>query len=209
MVAIRLFVEGGGDAKSLRSACRRGFREFLLKAGFSGSMPRVIASGSRRSAYEDFCTAMSQAKKGYVCLLVDSEEAVAAGDGPWKHLKNRPDDQWPRPTAASDDQCHLMVQCMESWFLADRVTLAAFFGQGFNEKALPGREDIEAIPKADVLSSLKNASRGTATKGRYGKGRHSFAILALIDPLLVRRASPHADRLLTALAAPEQFLSGR
>ena len=47
MVTVRLYVEGGGDAKSLRTACRRGFREFLLRAGLGGSMPRIIACGPR------------------------------------------------------------------------------------------------------------------------------------------------------------------
>ena len=31
---------------------------------------------------------------------------------------------------ATDEQAHLMVQCMEAWFLADRETLAAVFGRG-------------------------------------------------------------------------------
>ena len=95
MVAVRLYVEGGGDTNRLRTACRRGFREFFLKAGLAGSMPRIIASGSRRSVYEDFCTAISQSGDVCVCLLVDSEEAVADGEGPWDHLKKRQADQWP------------------------------------------------------------------------------------------------------------------
>ena len=108
-----------------------------------------------------------------------------------------------KPAAAKDGQCHLMVQIMESWFLADKKTLAKYFGKGFNEGALPKREDIEAIPKADVLKGLENATRQTETKGTYSKGSHSFEILALIDPKLVRRSSPYADRLLVVLANPE------
>ncbi len=200
MVAVRLYVEGGGDTNRLRTACRRGFREFFLKAGLAGSMPRIIASGSRRSAYDDFCIAQ---REGVDCalLLVDSEEAVAEDDGPWDHLSKR--DRWPRPPDASDGQCHLMVQVMESWFLADKAALGRYFGKGFNERALPKRDDIEAIPKADVFKGLENATRQTETKGSYSKGSHSFEILALIDPKLVRRASPYANRLLVVLANPE------
>ncbi len=166
-------------------------------------MPRIIASGSRRSAYEDFCTALRQA--GDVCpfLLVDSEDAVADTDGPWDHLRKRPGDRWLRPEGASDEQCHLMVQIMESWFLADKATLAKYFGKGFKIGALPKREDIERIPKADVLRGLHNATRQTETKGSYSKGSHSFEILALIDPIPVRQASPYADRLLVVLTNPE------
>ncbi len=200
MVAVRLYVEGGGDAKTLRNACRRGFREFFLKAGLGGAMPRIIASGSRNSAYDDFCVAQ---KAGAACalLLVDSEEAVRNEDGPWDHLSKR--DRWARPSGASDEQCHLMVQIMESWFLADKATLAEYFGRGFKEGALPKRDNIEAIPKADVMKGLQNATRQTETKGGYSKGAHSFEILALIDPKLVRQASPYANRLLVVLANPE------
>jgi Domain of unknown function (DUF4276) len=202
MVAVHLYVEGGGDAKRLRTACRKGFTEFFKKAELAGSLPRIIASGSRRSAYDDFCTALGQTN---VCalLLVDSEEAVADSDGPWEHLKKRPGDQWDRPKGASDGQCHLMVQIMESWFLADKATVADYFGNGFKKKALPNRDDVEAVPKADVLKSLRDATRRTA-KGGYSKGKHSFEILALIRPNLVRQASHHAHRLLVALTNPEE-----
>ncbi len=203
MVAVHLYVEGGGDARSLRITCRRGFRKFFEKAGLAGAMPRILARGSRRSAYEAFCTATSQPGDVCVFLLVDSEDAVAKEDGPWEHLKKRPEDRWPKPAAASDEQCHLMVQIMESWFLADKPALAQYFGKGFKEGALPKQEEIEAIPKADVFKGLRYATRQTKTKGSYSKGSHAFQILALIDPNLVREASPYADRLLIALANPE------
>lgn len=200
MVAVRVYVEGGGESKVLRTMCRRAFSELFRKAGLAGTMPRVIASGSRRAAYEDFCTAMAQTPAICALLLVDSEAPVLTGDGPWDHLKKRPADQWSRPARATDDHCHLMVQCMESWFLADQATLAKYFGQGFHPGTLPKRQDIEAIPKDDVLTGLGNASRHTATKGKYSKGSHSFKILALLDPTRIRCASPWADRLLSSLA---------
>ncbi len=202
MVAVRLYVEGGGDTNRLRTACRRGFREFFEKAGLMGKMPRIIASGSRRSAYDDFCIAQREGA-GCALLLVDSEEAVDDQEGPWDHLRKRPGDRWARPTGASDEQCHLMVQIMESWFLADKATLAKYFGKGFNEGALPKRADIEAIPKVDVSKCLERATRRTETKGSYSKGKHSFEILGLIDPKLVRQASPYADRLLVVLTNPQ------
>ncbi len=203
MVAVRLYVEGGGDSKSLRTACRRGFSEFFKKAGLAGFMPRIIASGSRRAAFDDFRGALDESGDVCALLLVDSEGAVANNHSPWEHLRKRPDDRWTRPAEASDDQCHLMVQIMESWFLADKATLARFFGKGFLIGALPKREQIEAIPKADVLKGLEGATRQTKTKGRYSKSRHSFQVLALIDPSRVRQASPYAERLLRVLANPE------
>jgi hypothetical protein len=99
---------------------------------------------------------------------------------------------------ARDDQCHLMVQCMESWFLADREALARYFGPGFRNQALPMNPQVESIPKTDVLDGLDRAARGTS-RGRYAKGEHGFGILAEVDPSKVRAAAPWADRFVSAL----------
>ncbi len=93
-----------------------------------------------------------------------------------------------------------MVQCTESWFLADRQALASYYGQGFVENALPRNPDVEAIAKGDVLAGLQAATRLTRTKGPYHKTRHGFALLGIIDPGRVRGASRHADRLFSLIA---------
>ena len=128
-------------------------------------------------------------------LLLDAERAVGE-TGPWQHLKDR--DGWDRPDGATDDQCHLMVQAMESWFLADRTALEKYYGQDFQETALPSNPQIEQVSKNDVLGGFRQATRGT-TKGRYDKGRHSFEILAKIDPEKVTDASRHARRFVETL----------
>ena len=121
---------------------------------------------------------------------------------PWRHLKGS--DNWNRPRNAAADSAHLMVQCMEAWFYADKDALERFFGPGFNASALSGRVDIENIPKQDVQDGLAAATR-QARRGRYHKGRHSFDILRLIDPHKVTAASSHARRLVDAL---DRALSG-
>ena len=130
-------------------------------------------------------------------LLVDAEGQVTAS-GPWDHLKSL--DGLERPEGATDDQCHLMVQIMESWFLADRRALTSFFRQGIRESALPGQSQIERIPKDDVLSALSRATR-QSQKGRYDKGAHSFDLLGALDPATVASASPHCKRFLDVLRA--------
>ena len=97
-----------------------------------------------------------------------------------------------------------MVQVMESWFLADKEALTAFYGHNFRQRALPQRHDIEKVPKQDVFNGLKNATKGTG-KRRYNKGSHSFAILAKIDPEKVMAASPYARRLVTTLKKPSSW----
>jgi hypothetical protein len=191
-VSIRIYLEGGFEG-STKSNCRKAFGIFLAKVIPPGSF-KVIASGSRQNAFDDFCTALYQHPGDYVVLLVDSETAVTATA--WQHLYLR--DKWTRPTSALDDQAHLMVQVMESWFLADRQTLSTYYGQGFLRKSLPRQKNVELIDKERVFNALSHASRPTR-KGKYHKTRHGFDLLELIDPSLVRAASARAEILLTVL----------
>jgi hypothetical protein len=163
-------------------------------------MPRVVACGGRKQAYDDFCIALTEAKHAAM-LLVDSEGPVSVAS-PWAHLLQRSGDHWPTPTGAADDDCHLMVQCMESWLLADRATLTAFFGQGYNDKALPAAQaSVEPVPKEKLILALADATRNCKTKAAYGKGEHSFLLLARIDPARVTESSPWAARFVTTLKA--------
>ena len=194
MVSVSLYVEGGGNRRALKTACRRGFASFLERAGLKGRMPRVVACGTRNNAYDRFKTAHSSIGVSAM-LLVDAEGPVTA-KGPWEHLKQS--DGWRRPRGATDDQCHLMVEVMESWFLADLDALDAFYGQGFRRRALRSNPNIEQIPKQDALSGLDGATQRTS-KGVYSKGAHSFEILASLDPVKVRKGSCYADRFVKAL----------
>ncbi len=193
-MSVKIYVEGGFQG-STKSSCRMAFRLFFEKIIPQGSFS-VIASGDRASAFKDFCLALGQNQGDFILLLVDSEEAVAGG--PWQHLSAREGDRWRRPTGASDDQAHLMVQVMESWFLADQPALADYYDQGFLLGSLPGQPDIELIPKQRVFRALQHASRNTK-KGAYHKTRHAFDLLERIDPSRVRTASRHANRLLLVL----------
>jgi hypothetical protein len=193
-VKILIYVEGGAQG-STKAACRLAFRTFFEKVIPSGTF-QVIASGDRAKAYKDFCLALAQHPDDYIVLLVDSEEAVVAG--PWQHLATRKGDRWRRPDGVTDDQAHLMVQVMESWFLADRQVLIGFYGQGFLANSLPGYANVEQIPKKAVLQALKHATK-TVKKGEYHKTRHAFELLERVDPDRVRAASHHAAFLLTVL----------
>ena len=196
-MSLKLIVEGGGDkkSKSLNRECRQAFASFLEKAGLAGRLPSIEAAGGREQAYDAFKTAHARDFRTVV-LLVDAEAPVTAPDS-WTHLQTR--DGWTRPVGATNDQCHLMVQVMESWFLADHEALANFYQQRFRPQALPGNpRHVEPIAKSDVENGLERATRDSS-KGGYHKGRHSFEILASLDPARVTAASPHAKRFIQAL----------
>ena len=194
---VTVYVEGGGSVRATKKRCRQGFSALFRKAGLSGRMPRIFAAGGRDDAWHDFRTALAGAgENDFIVLLVDSEAPVADGGTPWDHLRER--HRWSRPDGATEENAHLMVQCMESWFLADMDTLAGFFGSGFNRGALPRRPDVENVSKRDLERGLTRATR-PSSKGEYHKGRHSFEILATVAPGRVVAASPHAKRLIDTL----------
>lgn len=209
---MKVYVEGGGDAASLKTACREGFSKFLGKAGLAGRMPRIVACGNREDAFDSFCRALRSGESAM--LLVDSEAPVVAGAQPgnaavredrdqwrpWLHLQQG--DGWAKPENSEDLQCHLMAQCMETWLLADRDALTQFFGQGFKESALtPAVNPLEQVPKSKIYADLAAATHACKTKRAYGKGEHSFKLLALIDPAKVLNASPWAKRFVETLQA--------
>ncbi len=193
MVNRIICIEGGGQGKGASIAHRKGFVSFVKRAGLQGKMPKIVLCGSRYKAYSKFKKESEYSQD--VILLVDAEATVATNQ-PWEHLKK--EDGWERPDGTTDEQCHLMVQIMESWFLADKQALAKYYGRQFNRSALPKNQNIEEISKVDVEEGLKQATKKTQ-KGEYSKGSHSFKILALLDPEKVRKASPYADRFIKTL----------
>ena len=202
---VRLYVEGGGDTAALQKACREGFTTFITKSGLK-NRPRIVACGSRRDAYDSFCTAIAIGNDAM--LLVDSEALVsgahqqgeAANWLPWAHLRQRQGDGWEKPERSEDNDCHFMVQIMENWFLADRDTLKDFFGNGFKENKLPAAtRAVEEVTKDEVYRALEYATNNCKTKATYGKGEHSFKLLAMINPSKVTRASPWARRFIDEL----------
>jgi len=192
-VSTKIYVEGGGDRqKRTIQACRAAFSRYFQKVVPEGAQPRIVACGSRQKAYEDFTKGLNDPDYDIVLLLVDSEGPVSPGDDSWTHLRKR--DHWAKPNDAGNDTAHMMVQCMESWFMADKACLIAFYGQHFNAHALSARMEIEHIPKNDVSTALANATRNTQ-KGPYHKTRHGFALLGDIDPGKVEAVSPFCERL--------------
>ncbi len=195
---IRLYVEGGGDKKDTKALIREGLSIFLKDivqmARNKHIKWNITMCGSRNNAFRDFKNALSDFPDAFIILLVDSEAPVK--QLPWKHLKSR--DNW-EPPGVDDTHCHLMVQTMEAWLIADIDTLKKFYGQGFKENSIPRNRNVEQIGKDSLSESLKTATRDTS-KGEYQKINHASKLLEQLDVAKVRNASTHCDRLFKTLA---------
>ena len=111
---VKVYVEGGGDGRDLRTRCRMGFSLFFQKANLAGRMPKIIACGSRNSTFDKFRAAFLTRKADeFIVLLVDSEDPIAQGAGRWQHLTGR--DGWAKPHDTTDEHAHLMVHPDAGW----------------------------------------------------------------------------------------------
>ena len=195
-MTVVLYIEGGGDNRRQSAQFREGWREFFTMAGLGGRMPKVVRGGSRQQTFDQFAADIVERRPDVIpLLLVDSEAPVRPDHSVWQHLEAR--DRWNKPSDASDDDAFLMVQVMETWFLADRKALRRYFGVQFAENALRQWPQLEAVPKQTVLDALQRAT-ARCQKG-YAKGKISFELLARIDPTRVEAACPHAKALLDRL----------
>ncbi len=184
---IRIHIEG--DPKLLP-----GFRRFFNALYIQGV--KIDLAMCKSNAIADFMSSVKKNPGAINVLLIDSESPLAADS----YQVVRQHDHWDSKISGNitDDQLNLMVQIMESWFLADREALRSYYGQDFSENQLPANPDVEHISKEDVLSRLSAATTNT-TKGKYHKTKHAPQILASIEPSKVQAIAPNCARLFNYL----------
>jgi hypothetical protein len=174
---IRIYYEGAAE---LREGFRSFFRE--IETANEGHPPKCIAGRGREQAIADFRKAIAKHSEALNCLLIDSDTADTG------HLFETIC-QPQRVPEAFKDRVFWMVECMESWFLADIQAVGQYYQADLAE-ALRGNPRVEEIPKRDVLRRLK-----AATNGRYHKTQDAPHLLKRIRPDRVRQAAPHCRRL--------------
>jgi len=197
VTGIRIYYEGD---RSLREAFGEFFKQLRDQCRSRKLTWDIIACGPRNVAYKEFRNSIGDHPTAFNVLLVDSEAEV--GETPWEHLRRREGDEWIKPEGVADSNCHLMVQAMEAWFLADVPNLKSYYRDGFKANALPAARngDVERIAKDALVPALNKAVAGTRKK-RYHKTQHAPALLQRLSPSRVRKASRHCDRIFTELEA--------
>lgn len=187
-----IIIEGGGDDRDLHIRCRDGFRNLLIKCGFSGRMPRLVAGGGRQQTIDKFATKVKYGKPGdYIAMIIDSEDPVEDINRPWIHLCER--DKCTKPEETDDNQVLLMVTCMETWIMVDRVAMCNHYGSKLQESALLAIDKIEHRGRQVVQEALFHATRNCTNS--YKKGKRSFRILSELNPQELERHLPSFRRL--------------
>jgi hypothetical protein len=193
---VKLYVEGGGDSDATHTELRQAFTTLLKAAGVQ-KLPRVVACGGGPSTLDDFKNAVERSgstERAFV--LVDSESAVTEGDSVWAHLDK--EYGWKKPPEAEESTAFLMIQCMETWLIADLDAVIEYFKPHFNRKSIAAWPDLEAVPKKTIQAALGSATAG----GRaYAKGKISFEILSTVEPAKLEAACPAAKRFFDAMRA--------
>jgi Domain of unknown function (DUF4276) len=195
---IRIYIEGDKKSKNSNISLREGFSTFFKdlreKAREKKIKFDVILGGSSAETFKDFLRGIKSHPNSFVAFLIDSDDEVSEDDTPKSFLQNLQKSKNWEWENVEDEQCQLMVQIMESWFLADVETLKNYYGQGFNSKTIPKTQNVEKIAKNDVESSLDKATRDTK-KGVYHKIKHGAELLTKVDVINIKQKAKHCQRI--------------
>lgn len=172
---------------------RPGFNSFLkeIKEAASSKGWEFEAVATNGTPAKDYLTALKTHRRALNVLLLDSDEPPGLSSARLQGKKG---------LKGCDSKCIFwMVEVMESWFLADIEALQKRYKGGFNRKAIKVQPNVEKVRKVDVISQLETATRRTKA-GKYQKS-HAFKLLGLIDPVKVRKAAPHCQRMFSIILA--------
>jgi hypothetical protein len=196
---LEIYVEGGGKSNNHRAELRAAFlvalRDLKKRAADAGWTLHPIFLGPGPEAFKRFVKDSPAPENCHRLLLIDAEGPVTGRVG--DHLSSQ--FHW-NVSGLDPNDMHLMVQCMEVWFLADVEALKSYFGTKINLKKLPDRKNLEEEPKQDCLAKLEAACKPTPS-GTYGKGEHSSGLLKLINWSSVCASLHHANRFNARLEA--------
>jgi hypothetical protein len=205
MVTVTVLVEGAGESLALRSIAKKKLGELLKKLPLA-RQPRIEFQGTRRAAFDRLEIELSKPTKDRVfILLVDSEEPFTESSDPnekhhrWAHVRNRSEDHWERPDAATDEHLHFMATAMETWIIADKEAIRSRFPKDFRENAIKDIRDWEERSKEEVQDLLRSATGERSWKGCYKKGEISFELLGRVNPQTLRDNCRHANLFFSEL----------
>ncbi len=156
-----VYIEGeGGGSRSgerhyLDGEFRKSWRSFLDPlagtAERGGATFKVVAGHGRGQCYGLFAKPMHSDRDALRLLVVDAEGPVADVGKPWDSLP------WKTPPGLSERHCYVIVQCVETWLIADLEAIARYYNRSrecFDKSKIPAWRDLEHISKVKVQSAI-------------------------------------------------------
>lgn len=169
--------EGGGGTASKRHYLDGGFRKawkkFLQPLADQARQKgiwrfRCIPGRGGAITAKQFANPLPGDVGALRILVIDSEVPVQDVTKPWGAIKQI------RPDWAGDKDCYLMVQCLETWLLADRTSLQKHYnspGQPcFQENKLRAWPDLEKIGRRTLQTALERATAGCGKPYAHADG---------------------------------------
>jgi hypothetical protein len=199
---VRVYIEGGGKGRGEDSDFRRGWKKFLSelhelarKHGYDSL--EIVRGKGRADAFRRFSKHNLEYPGDLCVLLVDSEMPVSKDALVWNVVGERVEDQWKRPSWATERHLYLMVHSVETWLTSDPDALRTFFRRGFKSDRLPTK-NLEGRSKGDIEEALKNATQDSGN-GPYRHGQ-AHEVIEFVRPDKVKTLR-HGLRLFSSLGS--------
>ena len=192
MVAAGVTIHFEGH-KGLRGGFHKLFGPHIARARQMRIRFKLIAGGPRTETVADFLRSCRLRPSDLNVLLIDSEGPVPVTEEAIRSL--RAQGWWDRSVTCDDSQINLMVQAMESWFVADPKALVEHFGQDFNTGGLPNPQNAESVAPANLVSAIRRCLPQGRRRRNYDKVADGAKLLGLIDADRVSLYCPHFARL--------------
>lgn len=198
MREIKVYVEGGGSTRYTKIPFREGFDAFFLylkDLAFEHDCSLTfVPCGGIEETFRNFDLALTNNSDLINMLLVDADGSVINNASPKSHLSSR----W-HNSNATDKQCHLMVQIMESWFFANIDVLYDFYGIDRNNNSpldiYQNIQNIQNLDKSIIRQTMLDISKCSSYGDyeEYGKVKQAVEILKELNLDIVREKASHCD----------------
>jgi hypothetical protein len=203
--------EGGGGSTEKRrfldGEFRKAWKQFLqpladMASGKGVTRFQCIPGRGGASTADRFANHLPQHIGALRILLIDSEVPVKDVARPWAVLKQK------CPEWADDKNCYMMVQCLETWLLADVDSLRTYYNKHkstFQDNKLKAWANLEAIPRKTLQKALEEATAKCSNPYSHSDGNLLIAIVQrekLLQLKSVARLFTHfADKINEYVAA--------